>query len=72
MLQNQYDKALEQLLKAEKLNPKDYIVLSNIAQAYKLIGDTKNAIKYYKLTIKHGDEQAKQYAKEQIKELEKK
>jgi tetratricopeptide (TPR) repeat protein len=72
MLQNQYDKALEQLLKAEKLNPKDYIVLSNIAQAYKLIGDTKNAIKYYKLTIKHGDEQAKQYAQEQIKELEKK
>jgi tetratricopeptide (TPR) repeat protein len=72
MLQKQYDKALEQLLKAEKLNPKDYIVLNNIAQAYKLKGDTKNAIKYYELTIKHGDEQAKQYAKEQIKELEKK
>jgi len=72
MLQKQYDKALEQLLKAEKLNPLDFIVLSNIAQAYKLNGDTKNAIKYYELTIKQGDEQAKQYAKEQIKELEKK
>ena len=72
MLQKQYDKALEPLLKAEKLNPKDYIVLSNIAQAYKLKGDTKNAIKYYELTIKHGDEQAKKYAQEQIGDLKKK
>lgn len=71
LLQKKYDKALESLLKAEKLNPKDYIVLSNIAQAYKLKGDTKNAIKYYELTIKYGDEQAIQYAKEQIIELEK-
>lgn len=72
MLQKQYDKALEPLLKAEKLNPKDYIVLSNIAQAYKLKGDTKNAIKYYELTMKHGDEQAKKYAQGQIDELKKK
>jgi tetratricopeptide (TPR) repeat protein len=72
MLQKQYDKALEPLLKAEKLNPKDYIVLSNIAQAYKLKGDTKNAIKYYELTMKHGDEQAKKYAQGQIDELKEK
>ena len=72
MLQKQYDKALEPLLKAEKINPKDYIVLSNIAQAYKLKGDNKNAIKYYELTIKFGDEQAKKYAQGQIDELKKK
>ena len=72
MLQKQYEKALSPLLKAEKLNPKDYIVLSNIAQAYKLKGDNKNAIKYYKLTIQHGDEQAKKYAQGQIDELQKK
>ncbi len=72
MLQKQYDKALESLLKAEKLNPKDYIVLSNIAQAYKKKGDTNNAIKYYELTIKHGDDQAKKYAQGQIDELKKK
>ncbi|MCS6935645.1 MAG: tetratricopeptide repeat protein [Chitinophagales bacterium] len=72
MLQKEYDKALEQLLKAEKLNPKDYIVLNNIAQAYKLKGDTEKAIKYYELTIKHGDEKAKNYAKGQIEELKKK
>lgn len=72
MLQKQYDKALEPLLKAEKLNPKDYIVLSNIAQAYKLKGDNKNAIKYYELTLKFGDDQAKKYAQGQIDELKNK
>ena len=72
MLQKEYDKALEHLLKAERLNPKDYIVLNNIAQAYKLKGDKQKAIKYYELTIKHGDEQAKNYAKEQIEGLKKK
>ncbi|WP_424544631.1 tetratricopeptide repeat protein [Sphingobacterium siyangense] len=44
MLQKQYDKTLGNLLKAEKLNPKDCIVLNNIAQTYKLKGDTINAI----------------------------
>lgn len=72
LLQEQYDNALEYLLKAEKLNPEDYIVLSNIAQAYKLKGDYKNAINYYKLTLKYGDEQAKQFAQDQIEELKKK
>lgn len=66
MIQKHYDNALEVLLKAEKLNPKDYIVLSNIAQAYKLKKDFKNSIKYYELTIKFGDDDAKKYAKEQI------
>lgn len=72
LLQKQYDKALEPLLKAEKLNPQDYIILNNIARAYQLKGDKKNAIKYYELTIKHGDEQAKKFAKSQIEELKKK
>jgi Tfp pilus assembly protein PilF len=72
MLQKQYDKALDTLLKAEKLNPKDCIVLNNIAQTYKLKGDTINAIKYYKLTIQYGDDKAKNYANGQIEELLKK
>lgn len=69
MLQENFDKALEYLFKAEKLNPKDYIVLNNIAQAYKLKGDSKRAIKYYKRTIKYGDEKTKKYAQGQIEEL---
>jgi len=71
MLQKQYDKALEPLLKAEKINPSDYIVLGNLAQAYKLLGNKESAIKYYELTVKYGDEQAKKYAQGQIDELKK-
>ena len=72
LLRKDYDKALPPLLKAEKLAPHDYIVISNIAQAYKMKGDRTNAIKYYILTEKYGDEQAVKYAHEQIEELQKK
>ncbi len=72
MLKKQYDKALEPLLEAQKLDPKDVIVLGNIAQAYKLKGDKTNAIKYYKLTNKYGDDQEKKYSKAQLIELKKK
>jgi tetratricopeptide (TPR) repeat protein len=72
ILQKQYDKGLEYLLKAEKLNPEDYIVLGNIAQAYKLKEDKKSAIKYYELTAKYGGDDAKKFAQEQIDELNKK
>lgn len=72
LLKKEYDKALEPLLKAEKIDSKDYIVLSNIAQAYKLKGDFKKAIDYYELTVKYGDDAAKKYAKKQIEELKKK
>jgi len=71
MLQNEYDKALEALFKAEKLNPEDAIVLSNIAQAYKLKGDIKNSVKYYERTIKYGDNDMQMFARSQIKALEK-
>ncbi|WP_101451085.1 tetratricopeptide repeat protein [Aquimarina sp. MAR_2010_214] len=71
LLAKKYDKALEPLLKAEKLDPKDYIVLSNIAQAYNLKGEKQNAIKYYEKTLEYGDERAKKYAKQQITELKK-
>ena len=41
----------------------------NIAQAFKLKGDSKKAIEYYELTIKYGDDGAKQHAKEEIEKL---
>jgi tetratricopeptide (TPR) repeat protein len=71
MLTKQYDKAIGYLKQAEKINPKDYIVLNNIAQGYKLNGDKANAIKYYELTEKYGDQQAKLQATQNIKELKK-
>ncbi len=72
LLRKEYDKGLEYLLKAEKLNPKDYIVLGNIAQAYKLKDDKKNAIKYYELVKKYGDENANEYSKAEIEKLKEK
>ena len=71
LLSGEYDKGLEPLLKAERINPEDYIVLSNIAQGYKLKGDKNKAIEYYKKTIEYGDEQAKAFARQQIEELKK-
>lgn len=71
LLTGKYDEAIEPLLRAEKLNPKDYIVLSNIAQGYKLKGDKRKAIEYYEKTIEYGDDRAKEYAKQQIIELKK-
>jgi tetratricopeptide (TPR) repeat protein len=66
LLLDDYENALEPLLKAEKIDPTDYIVLSNIAQAYKLKEDKILAIKYYKKVIEFGDSDSKEYAKQQI------
>jgi tetratricopeptide (TPR) repeat protein len=66
-----YDTAIRYLHMAEKINPKDFIVLNNLASAYKMTGDTANAIKYYELTKKYGDQQAKQQAEENLKKLRK-
>ncbi|RCS28240.1 tetratricopeptide repeat protein [Polaribacter sp. WD7] len=71
ILTGEYDKGIEPLLRAEKINPKDYIVLGNIAQGFKLKGNKKKAIEYYEKTLEFGDERAKQYAKQQIAEFKK-
>lgn len=71
MLTKNYDRAIDYLKLAEKINPKDFIVLNNIAQGYKLKGDKVNAIKYYELTEKYGDEEAKQQARQNLKDLKK-
>lgn len=72
MLRNEPDKALESLLKAEKITPDDYIVLGNIAHAYVMKNDTANAIKYYELTIKYGDNDTREFSQQKIEELKKK
>lgn len=71
ILVGEYTKGLEPLMVAEKIDPKDYVVLANIAQCYKLQGNNSKAVEYYKKVNQYGDEQAKEYAKEQIKELKK-
>ncbi|MEB0263067.1 MULTISPECIES: hypothetical protein [unclassified Mucilaginibacter] len=66
-----FKNALIPLLKAETIKPQDYIVLNNIAYSYSLLGDKPNAIKYYLLVVKYGDEENKKMATEKIAELKK-
>jgi tetratricopeptide (TPR) repeat protein len=68
-LWKEHDAALTYLLRAEKIAPTDYIVLNNIANIYAQKNDKANAIKYYKLTLKYGDEEAKEQSNRKIKEL---
>lgn len=70
LISKNYDEALSYLLKAEKLAPEDYIVLNNIAYAYKLKNDKTNAIKYYNLVKKFGTEEAKTQAENELKKLQ--
>ncbi len=67
----EYDNALVYLLKAEENNPKDCVVLNNIAYVYKLKGDSSNAIKYYNRVIEYGNAEEKKYAEQFIEELTK-
>lgn len=69
LVEKKYDKALEPLLKAEKINPEDFIVLNNIAFAYRESGKKEKAISYYRKVIKHGDQQAKTQAETEINKL---
>jgi tetratricopeptide (TPR) repeat protein len=69
LITQKYDKALVPLLKAEELNPKDFIVLTNIAYAYKEKGEKNKAIEYYKKVEQFGDDSAKDMAKKEMAKL---
>lgn len=63
------DNALKSFLKATAIAPKDFIVLNNIANIYEKKNDTTNAVKYYTLTQKYGDPEAKDLATRELKKL---
>ncbi|RLD57086.1 MAG: tetratricopeptide repeat protein [Bacteroidetes bacterium] len=69
LVEKKYEKALVLLKKAEKINPKDFIVLNNIAYCYKEMNNTDLAIKYYEKVIKYGDKRAIEQAKNEIEKL---
>ena len=69
MFKDDYENALVYLFKAEKLAPTDFVVIGNIAWTYYLKKEYVNSLKYYELLLKYGDENAKNQAREKIKEL---
>ena len=71
LVTGQFDEAIIILQKAESINPEDGIILSNIAHAYKLQGDTASAINYYEKMTQLDEPRAIQFAKQQIEALKK-
>lgn len=65
----QYSKALEYLMEAEKINPKDTTILNNIAIIYKYLNNKESARKYFEKIIEYGTESEKEYAKGMVKDL---
>ncbi len=59
-IMGQEDSALMWLLRAEEANPRDALVLLNIAEAYNRIGDKKKEEIYLKKAKKYGDKNIKE------------
>ncbi len=68
-IKKQYNKALEYSLEAEKINPKDTIVLNNIAIIFRYMNNKEQAKKYFEKIIEYGNEDEKEYARGMIKDL---
>jgi tetratricopeptide (TPR) repeat protein len=69
LLTGEYDKGIEALLKAEKIDPNDHVVLGNIAYEYKLKDDIDSSIKYYEKMLKLENQRVVEFAKQQIEAL---
>lgn len=69
LISGEFDKAIDTLNKALKIDSKNHILLSNIALGYKLKGNKEKAIEYYYKTLKYGNKVAKEFAEQQITEL---
>jgi tetratricopeptide (TPR) repeat protein len=72
IIKKEYDKSLEALKKAEKINPRNSFLLYNMASVYKIKGDKTNAKKYFQLTVAYvgeKEQKLKKAAEEQLKQL---
>jgi len=58
----EYDKAIDVLLSAYKIDPEDYIIVGNLASAYENLENYKEAEKWYLIMSKMDSEEAKAYA----------
>lgn len=64
-----YDKAIEVLLSAHKIDPNDYVIVGNLASDYEKIGNYKEAEKWYSVMSKMNSEEAKEFGAEGLKRL---
>lgn len=62
-------KALKTYLTASRYDPKDMLILNNIAQIYTDLGKNKKALQYYRIIAESSDEEYAQSARQAIEEL---
>ena len=65
----EYDKAIEVLLKAYKIDPNDYIIVGNLALNYENIQNYKEAEKLYTIMSQMDSEDARAYAAEGLERI---
>jgi len=70
-IQDQTQEAQKYFLCAEKINPKDIIVLANLAEISFKQNNTADAEMYYKKIMEYGNEDDRKWAEEKIKMLNK-
>ncbi|MDR0456569.1 MAG: hypothetical protein LBH20_07815 [Treponema sp.] len=68
-VKSQLREALKCFLQAEKINPNDCIVLTNIGRIYLNINDKQKADEYFRKVLQIGSEQDKQYAQYFLNQL---
>jgi tetratricopeptide (TPR) repeat protein len=69
LLQKQYAKAIAYLRRAERIRPRDVVVLNNLAEAYRESGDKDASKRYLKLVESYGTADEKAAAKKNRKSL---
>ena len=65
----EYEKAIEVLLSANKIDPNDYIIVGNLASDYEKAGNIKEAEKLYLIMSKMDSEDAKAYAEKALNRI---
>jgi len=70
-IRNEIQEAKKYFLLAEKIDPKDIIVLANLAEISFKQNNTSNAEMYYKKIIEYGNEDDRKWAEEKIKTISK-
>lgn len=67
--QDNCQEAINYFKLAEEKNPTDTIVISNIASLLSITGDIDASLEYYEKLIQYGNEEEREYAEQQIREL---
>lgn len=70
LFNERFPEALKFFQKAHAINPKDALVLGNIAHTHMLMRNNGEAIRYYRRMIKFGNEEHRQFARLRIEQLE--